>query len=235
MKQSTVVGFFLRAYRICSPEFLEPELQNIMESFRKLEYPTGFILMMKKRADTIHRRTMSRQGEGTVPPTPPASSEPDPIRLVLPTCPLIDQIQHLAGPTVKIAAKSGVKLGDLVKIKRPAHQRPSSQVYSVPCGSCPLQYLGETSRGYSTREAEHRRALRNGDESNAFVVHAARTGHLPAWRNHSIQASGIPRHRRLVLESALIATRANLNTSPGSHDLAWPVAKVISKAIGQVN
>ena len=205
-----------------------------MESFRKLRYPTGFILMMRKRADTIHCRAHSHQDKGNVPPTPPTSSEPAPIRLTLPTCHLIDQIQHLAGPAVKIAAKSGVKLGDLVKVKRPAHLRPSSQVYSVPCGSCPLQYLGETSRGYTTRETEHRRALRNGDESNAFVIHATRTGHLPAWKNHCIKTSGIPRQRRLIIESALIATSANFNTSPGSHDLAWPVAKVISKAIGQV-
>ena len=104
VKQSTVVGFFLRAFRICSPEFLEPELQNIMESLRKLEYPTSIILMMKKRADTIHRRAHSHQDEEDGPPIPPTSSEPAPIRLTLPICPLIDQIQHLAGSAVKIAA-----------------------------------------------------------------------------------------------------------------------------------
>ena len=234
VKKSTVVGFFLRAFRICSPEFLDPELQNIMESFRKLQYPTGFVLMMQKRAYTIHRRATSQQDGGDTPPIPPTSSEPNPIRLTLPTCPLIDQIQHLAGSAIKISTKTGIKVGDLVKVKRPAHQRPTSEVYTVPCSTCPLHYIGETSRGYTTRETEHRRALRNGDESNAFVVHARRTGHLPIWKNHTIEASNIPRQRRLIVESTLISTRGNFNTSPGSHDLVWPIAKVISKAIGQV-
>ena len=84
-------------------------------------------------------------------------------------------------------------------------------------------------------DSEHRRTLRNGDESNAFLVHAKRTGHLPIWKNYSIKASDIHRHLRLIMESALISTTANFNTSPGSHDLVWPIAKVISKAIGQVN
>ena len=227
IKQSTVMGFYLRAYRICSPEFLDLELQNIMESFKKLEYPTGFVLMMKKRAHTIHHRA-ANQREGTTTPPPP--TQPAPIRLILPSCPLADQIQQLAGPSIKIATKSGIKLGDLVKIKRPPHLRPDSQVYAVPCSTCPLQYLGETSRGYATREAEHRRDIRNHNESNAFVVHAGKTGHLPSWKDHTIKASGIPKQRRLIIESALIATTENLNTSPGFHDLARPVAKVIATA-----
>ena len=197
-----------------------------------LVYKRRWSSVFRAMCHPIHRRTRSRQEEGSATPTPPAPAQPAPIRLTLPSCPLIDQIQRLAGTTVKIAAKSGVKLGDLVKVKRPPHLRPSSQVYSVPCGVCPLQYLGETSRGYKTRESEHRRAIRNHDESNAFVIHAARTGHLPSWKNHSIRACNIPRQRRLIVESALIATSANFNTSPGSHDLVWPVAKVIAEAIG---
>ena len=227
VKQSTVMGFYLRAFRICSPEFLERELQNIMDSFKKLQYPTGFVLMMKKRAHTIHRRAeVQREGGSTTPPP----TLPDPIRLTLPSCPLADQIQRLAGPSIKVATKSGIKLGDIVKIKRPPHLRPASQVYSVPCGTCPLHYLGETSRGYTTREAEHRRDLRNHNQSNAFVIHADKTGHLPSWKNHTIKASGIPKQRRLIIESALIATTKNINTATGFHDLARPIAEVIAAA-----
>ena len=159
------------------------------------------------------------------PPT-----QPEPIRLTLPSCPLADQVQRLAGPSIKVATKSGIKLGDIVKIKRPPHLRPTSQVYSVPCGTCPLHYLGETSRGYTTREAEHRRDLRNHNESNAFVIHADKTGHLPSWKDHTIKASGIPKQRRLIIESALIATTKNINTATGFHDLARPIAEVIAAA-----
>ena len=228
VKQSTVVGFYLRAFRICSPEFLEPELQNILQAFKKLLYPTGFILMQQKRANTIFHRIQEAIDGDQQTPTPP---HPAPTRLTLPCCPLIDHIQHIAGPTIKIAAKSGVKIGDLVKIKRPPHLRPSSQVYSVPCSTCPLRYIGETSRSFATRESEHRRAIRNHNESNAFVQHADKTGHLPSWNQHTIMASNIPRHRRLILESSFIATIPNFNLSPGAHDLAWPIAQAIASQV----
>ena len=147
---------------------------------------------------------------------------------------MIDQVQRLAGPTIKIATKSGIKLGDLIKVKRPAHLRPSSQVYRVPCGTCHKAYIGETSRGFTTRANEHRRAILKNNESNSFVIHADRTGHVPSWDNHTIIASGIPRDRRLIIESAMIATSATINQSPGFHDLAPPIAEVIARATSEV-
>ena len=42
-KSGVVIGFYLRALRICHTEFLDRELSHIKEAFRRLLYPAGFI------------------------------------------------------------------------------------------------------------------------------------------------------------------------------------------------
>ena len=80
VKQSVVVGFFLRAYRVCSPEFLDTEFQNIMQAFSKLEYPVGFLLMQRRRAETIQPGPANVRKKIPTPPhhhhLPPLSQPP---------------------------------------------------------------------------------------------------------------------------------------------------------------
>ena len=48
VKQGIIIGFFLRAYRTCSEEFLDDEIQHIISSFTKLKYPKGLLLDLKR-------------------------------------------------------------------------------------------------------------------------------------------------------------------------------------------
>ena len=56
VKRGIVLGFFLRAYRICSKEYIDEEIQHIISSFTKLKYPKGFLLNLKTKALQIRRR-----------------------------------------------------------------------------------------------------------------------------------------------------------------------------------
>ena len=142
---------------------------------------------------------------------------------------LMDHLEAIVGRTIKVTTSSGKKIGVLVKQKRPAHPRPLSQVYSVPCGACDKVYIGETSRGFrEQRLGQHRASLRRHDTRSAFVVHADTDGHLPNWSQASIIKQGLAPRQRKMAEAALIQTTNNINTSPGSHELSKVIAHLIA-------
>ena len=49
-KRGVVIGFFLRAYRVCSPEYLQEEIEHIFKRFQQLKYPKGLLMTLKKKA-----------------------------------------------------------------------------------------------------------------------------------------------------------------------------------------
>ena len=59
VKKSVILGLFLRAYRICSPETLDDEILNIQRIFTELRYPEWFIheahMAARKTFFTKHR------------------------------------------------------------------------------------------------------------------------------------------------------------------------------------
>ena len=56
IKSGVVIGFFLRAFRICDAEFLDDEISYIENTFRELKYPYSFIIRSKKKAQIISTR-----------------------------------------------------------------------------------------------------------------------------------------------------------------------------------
>ena len=53
VKSGIVIGFFLRAFRICDKEYLEQEIEHIYKTFERLKYPRGFLIRQKKKAREI--------------------------------------------------------------------------------------------------------------------------------------------------------------------------------------
>ena len=49
-----ITGFFLKALRICSPQYLNEELKYIKHSLKSLKYQKKFILNARKKAPKIH-------------------------------------------------------------------------------------------------------------------------------------------------------------------------------------
>ena len=54
-------------------------------------------------------------------------------------------------------------------------------VYSVPCGTCGVRYVGETGQHYCDRKSQHQREVKN-KKKNAFYSHIKRNkGHRIEW------------------------------------------------------
>ena len=59
VKSGIVIGFFLRALRICDNEYIEDEFEHIYTTFMKLKYPKGFLIRQKQKAERIRTRNQN--------------------------------------------------------------------------------------------------------------------------------------------------------------------------------
>ncbi|XP_069972214.1 uncharacterized protein [Penaeus vannamei] len=55
-KEGVVIGFFLRALRICSPEFLEEEMQHVCNTLQHLHYRRSMLPHLQRKAEKIMGR-----------------------------------------------------------------------------------------------------------------------------------------------------------------------------------
>ena len=55
-KRGIILGFYLRALRICSSKYLNDEFIHIENSFLNLQYPKSFIQFAKSKALKIHNK-----------------------------------------------------------------------------------------------------------------------------------------------------------------------------------
>ena len=80
VKSGVVIGFYLRAMRICSPEYLQDELDYIVKAFLGLKFPLAMLIRLQKTAkehlaakqaagsEATHcgrRTSIGARGEGT--------------------------------------------------------------------------------------------------------------------------------------------------------------------------
>ena len=84
IKESVVVGFYLRALWISSPQFLKAEVQHITQVFEKLRYPRGLLIRLHRRAVEIRARPPLTQAQLDERKETPSLS--------LPNSPLVDAI-----------------------------------------------------------------------------------------------------------------------------------------------
>ena len=214
-----VIGFYLRALSICSPCFLQDELDHIVEIFLRLKFPLALLLKLQKTAKNIHQRgkkQKQKQKHQTV--------------IVAPTSEITERVVNSVGQGITIVARSGKKIGSLVK-KNTRITNGDSVIYQIPCGTCKKPYFGESGRGLPTRLKEHKADMRHHRTSNALVIHAERTDHLPNWSEASVLHKNFSKLSRRAVEAAYITVEKNVNTSSGFFRLANPVAHRILNSI----
>ncbi|XP_069992431.1 uncharacterized protein [Penaeus vannamei] len=185
-KEGVVIGFFLRALRVCSPEFLEEEMQHVCNTFKHLHYHRSKLTHVQRKAEKIMSRPRGEDTHKTQ-------------RIMISHSKLTEHLEALVGLTLKIATSSGKKIGDIIREKSSNHNKPLSQVYSIPCGGCDKVYIGETAQGlHKQRIGQHRSALQRHDTRSTFIVHVDSDGHLLKWSQASIIKQGLaPRQRKI--------------------------------------
>ena len=203
-----MIGFFLRALRICSEDFLEEELRHIFQVFLNLQYPKGLLLQLRDKAKKIkneaeqrkqQRKEERRQSTRTI--SIPNSKHTE----------MISSALRKNG--IRICVTSGKKIGDIIK-KKKTQGNTNSIVYKIPCsGPCRKSYIGETGRGLSVRISEHRRDVKNNSEFSSIVKHIYKCHYLPDWENTSILEKNKSKSIRKALEAA------HINTDSSAHNL----------------
>lgn len=221
VKSGVIIGFFLRAYRICSEEYLEEETEHIFDSFLRLKYPKAFIIRCMQKAKKIKRASTSQR---------PRVNE----RIIVAPRSGRTQVigRYLRKAGVQLVENAGSKIGEIVN-KRTGKRAEDSVVYTVPCSKCPKAYYGETYRGVKKRIGEHKSDIRQHKDTSSFVIHIDKYQHLPDWGKTDVIWRGGDKAKRKMIESAVIETMPNINSKRGDFTLAPILARIMWD--GEVN
>ena len=148
VKMSTFTSMFLRAFRVCSPEFLQKEIDDIFDISEKLKYPRYFMDNALKKAQktfySVTRRPFDNQN-----------------LLVLPYSNALSNVPRFCrnfGINVVFRYTSTLK-NILIK------NSPKSSlgcVYKIPCKDCNHSYFGQSGKGLVNRLKQHKYSVRTG-------------------------------------------------------------------------
>ena len=95
----------------------------------------------------------------------------------------------LSNCNVKVALKPYLTLGHIfAKPKDPVETNQKTRaIYSIPCGDCDKEYLGQSKRQFGTRLKEHQKAVSTLDKGkSALAEHVCFTKHEIAWENSTV-------------------------------------------------
>ena len=139
IKTGVLIGFFLRAYRVCSSIYLEEELNHIIDMFSKLKYPLWTILKCKHKAKNIRERNKVNHEDNRRTLIVPNSQQGELIS------------KYLQKANLNIIITTGQKISDLTRKTNQKDINENSVVYKIPCSGCDHSYYGETGCGIQKR------------------------------------------------------------------------------------
>lgn len=218
VKYSVISSMFLRALRLCSPQFLESENVKIWNIFRELKYPDWFI----QKAYFKARKTFY------VPPSPDSRKKQ---YLCLPYINGLENIKPFAkNLNVELAFKYSSTVKNML-VKNNFTKQENVGVYSIPCKDCSLVYIGETGRNVETRLKEHKYAFKNYNTDNAIFCHAFQNNHCIDWESTRLLYKCNNYVKRKVIESVCIEQTRNFNLSEGTYKLDPLMRFIVHKSL----
>ena len=216
VKTGVVIGFFLRALRVCSPEYLEEEFTYIKNAFQKLKYPISLLNSLLNKSKNIYNRIREEQE--------PKNSN----YLSVPMSTISEAIdKYLSNAGINIVKSSGIKIGEMVKKSEKIKTNDNSIIYRIPCAGCSASYIGESSRGLHKRIQDHKNDIRHHRTSNSLVVHIDSHKHLPNWQGIDIIQKGLSKSIRKTVEAAYINTNETINHRDGFVSLSRITSNLI--------
>jgi hypothetical protein len=82
------------------------------------------------------------------------------------------------------------------------NQKTHAAVYSIPCGDCEKEYLGQSKHQFGTRLKEHQKAVSTLNKGkSALAEHACDTKHEISWENSKVITTNNRYGQRLCLEA----------------------------------
>ena len=196
---------FLRAFRICSPEFIDDEFQKIKEIFLNLSYPDYFIEQGYIKARKIFYNITVKEPFDTKN------------ILILPYHQTLENLTSIFKDlNIKLVFKFET-IKDIIIKNSP--KNCLGCVYEVKCQNCSLTYIGQTGKDISERIKQHKNNVRYGRSNSAFYQHVSSFDHLIDWQSSS-EIKKIPdRMEREIIESIYINLRNTFNLCEGIYNL----------------
>ena len=185
------------------------ETSHIDRTLGANNYPKRFVNRTRRKMLAGRARTQEDQGE-----------ERKPV-VVLPYVQgVTERVTRALAPYAKVANKPGRNLRSMLVKPKDKREKISNAgvVYQYEC-ICRKVYIGETGRSIKTRESEHKRAIRNGEDNHSGISkHVLETGHSIKWEEVKILAYETNWRKRKIKEGIFIAKTNEstlMNTRPG--------------------
>ena len=218
VKFSVFSGMFLRALRICSPQFIDDEIKNIYDIAFKLKYPRKFIDVAWKRAKKTFYLTNNKiefNNHNIL-------KLPYDVRFLE-----IPRMLKLFNINVVF---SNFNVKSLVIKNSP--KDVSGCIYEIPCKKCDKIYYGQTGKLLLQRIKQHQYSVRTGQLSNALFVHMKDFDHPINWIKAKSLFPCKDAVKRNIIESCFIKSNNSsvLNLSLGLFKLdAFIIKKIVDK------
>ena len=150
IKKGVIKGYADRARALCDPEYLQEELENIINVFEDNGYSKKEVeeAIKEKKSTTRETDTNEETKRGIV---------------VMPNIPnFTTQFNKIAREHgFRVANKTENRVRDLIaNAKTPLGKKNTNVVYDIPCKCRKHGYTGETDRKWESREKEHQDKVR---------------------------------------------------------------------------
>ena len=203
VKVGVISGFFLRGYRICSPVYLQGEINYIRNVFLKLGYSNRVIDkgLFKAKQKFYNIGESLREKKENV--------------LVLPMCDR--SVEDFCQKKIQIVRMAGSKIGDLVKSKNNTYISKNAGIYAIPCDQCDKVYIGETD-DFKRRSYQHNYSLRTRGKSALVSHEVSNNGHKINMGGSELIFHSDLEESRKIMEAFLISNCGgkNYNLKEGS-------------------
>ena len=221
---------FLRALRVCSPEYLKDEIDHIKFALKKLAYPERILdKAYWKARKTAFRNVSDKEIE------PMTQDNVIPVRNIV--VPYVPTLEKFKGPLKQINYGLVFKYNNKISNCLTSNSPPiPGGVYKIPCKVCPKLYIGETGRTLQDRIGEHKSDIVKPERklSSGVVSHVWDTGHLFDFTKAEMLFNSNDLTKRHLVESAVIKHYSHQDLSLNLNYGFSPHNNVLSKHITQL-
>jgi predicted GIY-YIG superfamily endonuclease len=192
-KRGIIIGQFLRALRLCSPQYVDEELLYISEVFKKLAYPENIIYSAlrtaKKRFYIPHENENEDLKNKNIILIPSLPSKI--LRDSIPQC-------------ISIITKGINKISSEIITNRNSIKYDAG-IYKIPCDDCEKCYIGETDN-LKRRLYQHSYSLNNADTNSSLHLHRMNENHRINLKLTTLELNINEQRKRQFLENIIINT-----------------------------
>ena len=191
VKESVFISMYLRALRVCSPQFFDNEIKIINDIGISLKYPEYFLKICFNKAKKSFYKL-----------TPKYNFRKENI-LSLDYNKNLNDIKPLLNKLgINLIFTNNNTFKNILIKNSP--NNTSSCIYKIPCLECEKYYIGQTSKTLCKRIKQHQSYVRSGNENSGIFNHVKEFNHKINWNHSTILYNFKDFYTRNIVESIII-------------------------------